>query len=71
MTVTVTATVTGFVAAGALLTGTFFGYDKETEKWANLEGANWEDALFSNSDIKNICTNPTLLEDDRLLLGCR
>eukprot|EP00240_Pyramimonas_obovata_P013493 CAMPEP_0118929198 /NCGR_PEP_ID=MMETSP1169-20130426/6260_1 /TAXON_ID=36882 /ORGANISM="Pyramimonas obovata, Strain CCMP722" /LENGTH=248 /DNA_ID=CAMNT_0006871337 /DNA_START=82 /DNA_END=828 /DNA_ORIENTATION=- len=56
---------------GALLTGTSFGYDRETEQWANLEGANWEDALFSNTDIKNICENPTILEDDRLLLGCK
>jgi len=54
-----------------LATGVKFGFDQETKAWANLEGTNFEDTQFSTSDVGRICANPTLLEDDRAVIGCR
>jgi uncharacterized protein YjbI with pentapeptide repeats len=38
---------------------------------ANLEGASFEDALIGYQDIKNLCLNKTLSEDNRNELGCK
>lgn len=48
----------------AVITGTDF-------EGANLEGADFEDALIGNEDVKRICSNPTVTEDMRDVIGCR
>mmetsp|Transcript_4242 Transcript_4242/g.14743 ORF Transcript_4242/g.14743 Transcript_4242/m.14743 type:complete len:235 (-) Transcript_4242:85-789(-) len=56
--------------SGALASGARFGKEAETGKWANLKGINFEETLFSSSDSKEICKNPTLEFEAQAILGC-
>ncbi|KAK3282522.1 hypothetical protein CYMTET_9746 [Cymbomonas tetramitiformis] len=65
------ADLSGADLSGALATGTTFGFDTQSQTWTNLAGTIFEDTLLSSSGVKSLCLNPTLLEDDRDLLGCQ
>ena len=59
----------------ALMSGVFFGKDEgqvdaPSNEFAQMEGANL-DAIFSRSDVRELCTNPTLDDMQKgLYLGC-
>ena len=55
----------------AILTGAKFGRDPASGRWAELEGADFEGALLSQSDLRKLCKNPSLDDTARLeVLGC-
>eukprot|EP00793_Prasinoderma_coloniale_P001094 PRCOL_00006085-RA len=59
----------------ALMSGVFFGKDEgqvdaHSNEFAQMEGANL-DAIFSRSDVRELCTNPTLDDMQKgFYLGC-
>ena len=63
--------------ANALMSTVFLGKDEgqanvaaHSGEWAQMAGADL-DAIFSRSDVRNLCENPTLTEEQReLQLGC-
>ena len=55
----------------AILTGARFGRDSASGQWAELKGADFDGALLGQSDLRELCKNPSLDETARLdVLGC-
>eukprot|EP01018_Ginkgo_biloba_P033832 Gb_09516 [translate_table: standard] len=58
------ANMQGAVFKNTVLSGSTFND-------ANLEGATFEDTIIGYIDLQKLCTNQTLSDDGRALLGCK
>ena len=66
------ADMRGVRLSNAVMGNATFGRDGGKEgAWARLEGVDWEGALLSRSDARNVCLNPTVDDEGRAVLGCR
>ena len=63
------ADLRGAVFTNAIMGNVSMGKDGDT--WAQLGGADFEGALLSRSDARNVCLNPTIDDEGRAVLGCR